>query len=655
MAMPEMQQVKDAALKYDKPTLARLAQSGQISPTIAIMAGMMRDRIVQSEMKPPSPPTVAQEVMQPTAQKMGLAAAQTQQQRPQGQGLNQVPVPQQMFERQGMASGGIVAFQNRGRVDAPSLGDALEAALARMKQRDPNLNTDYVRSSILQAPKEQQANLIQQLISESGAVSSARVMPASFTEAMGARDATQTDTGAQFGIRAIPGSQVLAQKADAAGNIYRDIPQEYPLADTGSQPGARPMTGSQLLASKADAAGDIYGKFYGRTSSDAAPSLADTGAQMGAKPAEPFMVDPISGTQTYFGYPEPVIADKTQTDTGAADRSGAPSATMARIAAEEQAQKNKEAVNTAKEKPIDMTSIMDRSGKMARDILGQSDIKIPTVAEASKETADLLKASGFDSNLFKTLQADVAKQREDLKGDRKEAMNMRLIEAGLGIMGGESPHAFVNIGKGATPAIKGLSEDIKGLKKAERELFNAERDLKMKENDFALGKAKISQASIDKARDRADKEREQFTRMQGDFAKTMLSGQIQKDIAKASYGSRMTDFERKWAIASDDAKRKGMPMSAEFFNRTWGKSAISDEAAARIASTMDSVKNLDLSNPEDVATYNKILGQIKGSGGGVTPQSGASSPEMDKSALDWANANPNDPRARQIKAHLGVQ
>jgi hypothetical protein len=46
-------QVKDAALKYDKPTLARLAQSGQLSPTLAVMAGMMRDRIVQSEMKPP--------------------------------------------------------------------------------------------------------------------------------------------------------------------------------------------------------------------------------------------------------------------------------------------------------------------------------------------------------------------------------------------------------------------------------------------------------------------------------------------------------------------------------------------------------------------------------------------------------------------------
>jgi hypothetical protein len=125
MAMPEMEAVKDAALKYDKPTLARLAQSGQLSPTLAVMAGMMRDRIVQSEMKPPSPPTVAEEVMQPMGQRMGLGAIapggqpqapqQPQQAQPQGQGLDQVPVPPQMFERQGMASGGIVAFQAGGQ------------------------------------------------------------------------------------------------------------------------------------------------------------------------------------------------------------------------------------------------------------------------------------------------------------------------------------------------------------------------------------------------------------------------------------------------------------------------------------------------------------------------------------------------------------
>jgi hypothetical protein len=88
MAMPEMEAVKDAALKYDKKTLGRLAQLGQISATLAVMAGMMRDRIVQSEMKAFYQKRYAQEVMQPMGQRMGLAAADKHRNNllPQGQG-----------------------------------------------------------------------------------------------------------------------------------------------------------------------------------------------------------------------------------------------------------------------------------------------------------------------------------------------------------------------------------------------------------------------------------------------------------------------------------------------------------------------------------------------------------------------------------------
>lgn len=113
MPMPEMEEVKDLALKYDKKTLGRMAQMGQVSPTLAVMAGMMRDRIVQSEMTMPEQ-TVAEEVL-PQPQ-MGLAAAQQMQgqPQPQGQGIDSIPVPDQMFEPQGMAGGGIVAFQGGG-------------------------------------------------------------------------------------------------------------------------------------------------------------------------------------------------------------------------------------------------------------------------------------------------------------------------------------------------------------------------------------------------------------------------------------------------------------------------------------------------------------------------------------------------------------
>ena len=618
----EMEQVKDAALKYDKPTLARLAQSGQLSPTLAVMAGMMRDRIVQSEMKPPSPPTVAEEVMQPMGQRMGLgAAAQPQQPRPQGQGLNQVPVPQEMFERQGMASGGIVAFQAGGGARNPRLIGALENVLSQLQARDPALNVDYVRRAVLSAPESQQRTLMQQLVERVGMDDQFKPAAASFTEALKTKEVDPN----------------VMRAMQLSGGLTPDemaTPSPLDQAETGAQPGARPgvkdFTGSEVYAGLAQRAGNIYeGGVNPLTGAmDIARSgmrgVEETGRGLaslvrGQSPEQklrtqleganqPMMppsqqIDPISGTQTFDGYPAPITADPGQADTGAADRRGPD--ILADIARDQQ-RKDEEA---AAEKPAGKKSIMDRAGDMAKQVTGTSDIKIPTIAEASKETADLLKESGFDTNLFKTLQADVAKQREELKGDRKESMNLRLIEAGLGIMGGESPYAFVNIGKGATPAIKGLGEDIKGLKKAERELVNAERDLQMKENDFALGKARISQASIDKARDRADKERSEFTRLQGQFANTMLSGEIQEAIAKATVGSRITDFDKQWSLYSEEARARGETPTWTGFTQA-KQAGMTQEDAVRIASQMDTVKNLDLNDPNDQKIYKDTINFI---------------------------------------------
>ena len=41
MALPQIDQVEELATKYTKPQLQRMAQMGQIDPTMAVMAGMM--------------------------------------------------------------------------------------------------------------------------------------------------------------------------------------------------------------------------------------------------------------------------------------------------------------------------------------------------------------------------------------------------------------------------------------------------------------------------------------------------------------------------------------------------------------------------------------------------------------------------------------
>jgi hypothetical protein len=139
--IPQAKEIEALATKYSKPQLQQMAQMGQIDPATAVMAGMMIDRIVQSNIQPPQS-TVAQDVM-------GAAAPQGMAQLPAGgmapppmdpsmaaqmpaAGLEALPVPDTMFNEDSFAGGGIVAFSKGDAVKDeyegffPFLGRALE-------------------------------------------------------------------------------------------------------------------------------------------------------------------------------------------------------------------------------------------------------------------------------------------------------------------------------------------------------------------------------------------------------------------------------------------------------------------------------------------------------------------------------------------------
>lgn len=57
-------------------------------------------------------------------------------------------------------------------------------------------------------------------------------------------------------------------------------------------------------------------------------------------------------------------------------------------------------------------------------------------------------------------ELDYLKQGSLSKEDIEQQKNMRMLEAGLGIMGGESPYALTNIARGTQSALKGYSDDL---------------------------------------------------------------------------------------------------------------------------------------------------------------------------------------------------
>jgi hypothetical protein len=454
MALMEMEQIKDAALKYDKPTLARLAQSGQLSPTIAIMAGMMRDRIVQSEMKPPDPPTVAEEVMQPMGQRMGLGAIapggqpqapqQPQQPQPQGQGLDQVPVPQQMFERQGMANGGIVAFQAGGDARNPRLIGALENVLAQLQAKDPGLNVDYVRRAVLSAPESQQRTLMQQLVERVGMEDKFQPAVASFTEALESKEvdpkvmrAMQVSGGLTPDEMATPSP--LTKEASGLAAVARDPTQ----SDTGAQYGARPLTGSQILAQKADAAGNIY-----------------------ARPSTPIqLTGSVAGMPGTFAPYEDVISELGQGQDFV--KGNAPEkALRAQMEGEDRAaairatqETRRPAPPAAVAKPSEVKLITEEGAK-----------QIPGTGLSVADFKQKQRDFGISDDPNKDIRDQIDELEKGTKKEREQAKYMALLQAGLGIMGGSSPYAFENIGKGAMPAVTQYASTLKDLRGEEKEI-----------------------------------------------------------------------------------------------------------------------------------------------------------------------------------------
>jgi hypothetical protein len=80
------------------------------------------------------------------------------------------------------------------------------------------------------------------------------------------------------------------------------------------------------------------------------------------------------------------------------------------------------------------------------------------------DTQTQTQAPSEVSQAIALMRKDLEGGAEERKAARKEARDMRLLQAGLGIAGGTSPYFFTNVGQGAAPAAQGYGEDIKGLR-----------------------------------------------------------------------------------------------------------------------------------------------------------------------------------------------
>lgn len=259
--------------------------------------------------------------------------------------------------------------------------------------------------------------------------------------------------------------------------------------------------------------------------------------------------------------PEQRVAAAAQgpLQTGPTDTGGVPTQSLAQLE-EAQKQKQEEAAAAAEsaagaggpgggpagvagiaaaqarvQQPIGQT--YEQMRQVARDITGQ----IVSDAEPNKKASEVmedynktLKAAGFDFTLMSKQMGELAKEKEELKKDRTEAANLRLIEAGLGILGGESPYAFVNIGKGASPALQGLSKDLKEIKAQSRALDKETMQLQLMQNQMAEGRGKFTFDALEKQKAEIRRIQERKAQTEASIFNTLVSKDTSLQVAQMS-------------------------------------------------------------------------------------------------------------------------
>jgi len=228
-------------------------------------------------------------------------------------------------------------------------------------------------------------------------------------------------------------------------------------------------------------------------------------------------------------------------------------------------------------KPSSYADLMSQASQFAGQI-GPEAETAPTIQEAVAQQKQAMQEAGFDFGLIKDQIAQVRAEKEQSKSDRKEAVNLRLLEAGLGIMAGESPHAFVNIGKGAAPALKGLSDDIKEIKKIDRERDKAMRDLAVADNQIAAGMGLGALKTRESAQERIARANDNRAAREISIFGTLTSAETQRYVAQqglaAAKEGRTEQREDRLAIEAQRQAREliksspqGMTMTPEQLER----------------------------------------------------------------------------------------
>lgn len=156
---------------------------------------------------------------------------------------------------------------------------------------------------------------------------------------------------------------------------------------------------------------------------------------------------------------------------------------------------------------------------------------------------EFLAQSGVDLDLASKQAQEVARQKAELEGDRREAKKFSVISAGLAILAGDPANSVAeNIGKGLGKGMEQYTTAIKDLKKTEREMQALERSLAVAQNQARMGVATMAAGDYRDAQKRYDDLNKEMRTGKADLAKALMSDDRARQVVDAQMKSKASQY-----------------------------------------------------------------------------------------------------------------
>lgn len=557
----------------NKQKIAKAVQLGILDPTAAVLAGMFIDRVRNAAQEEQGPQTtVAQQVLggQPPAPPQGpppgpppgppqaglQAAAPPPMRMAYGgqvgvsnnqvpapameRGLDGIPIPDNMFD---YAGGGMVAFGSGGDVKRFQAAGAVNLSQALPPfSFSSDVEFRKLLDSLARSGSYQQLDELLSKMPESDprhaqikqAANSARIATAFTPPSVQARP-VPNPMGAGF----TPPPMQTPPTPNVPGLTPATAPVERSGVYKAGQAAGRGLSGMSKLLSEGlvstapKAAGALSVLPYALESRDLnvgeeetlqglarqrLRSLGYSDEQINKIPRNELTRAAASATQVVRQAEAPQ-ADTTKKDTKAEEKAGVDTAVSEarRIMGAPKIAEIAEPPRMTVPQEKDMATEVEAARGLASTLLPMPADAYKSLNQILESDRETLAKQGYDFNMAKNLIAEKRADMEKIPEQRKEAASLRLLEAGLAIMGGTSPYAFVNIGKGASEAAKGFNEDMKEFRKLDREYRKELQQLQVMQNQETLMLTTEGRKRFDRIQDRV----EQAKLKRADFAFNM--------------------------------------------------------------------------------------------------------------------------------------